>query len=162
MAWLSYWLRRAYIFLKLSLHRNIYSTVGLTLRASFVEELMNSAISLTCTGNTWFYSFQECRVKTQNKLTSLGLMFYHERNTRSLRLRMPYIQHQVLTITYQTDQSFSATTNLLGQKMCSEIRIVCQTLVFQSKSINREKEWNQKCTDGILQNKRTVKYKRQI
>ena len=67
-------------------------------------------------------------------------MFYHERNTRSLRLRMPYIQHRVLTITYQPDQSFSATTNLLGQKMCSEIRIACQTLVFQSKSTNREKE----------------------
>ena len=83
-------------------------------------------------------------------------MFYHERNTLSLRLRMPYIQHQVLKITYQTDQSFSATTNLLNQNMCSEIRIVC-TLVFQSKSTNKDSEWNQKFTDGILQNKSTVK-----
>lgn len=44
-------------------------------------------------------------------------MKYHERNTRSIRLRMPFMQHQVLTITYQTDQSFSATTNLLCQMM---------------------------------------------
>ena len=58
---LDLWLR-AYVFFKLFLNGNIYPTVGLTLRASFVQELMNSAISLTCTGNTWFYSFQECRV----------------------------------------------------------------------------------------------------
>lgn len=70
-------------------------------------------------------------------------------------------QHQVHTITYQTDQSSKATTNLLCQKMCCQLELFAHWFFIngslaQSKSTQNNDNEKQQLPNGST-NTRTVK-----